>query len=247
MKVKKYSYVPKSVLERLKQVSTPTITTQLMSNYGLYNVSLRKVLPIDARLGRFAGPAFTLRYVPLREDLHSQQYLDHPKNKMTPIIEEIPSGSVMVLDANACNDVGMLGGNLLMRLKMRGLEAAVTDGGMRDIPEICKLGMPVCCSNFAAPPSFAKLMLIEKECAISCGGVTIFPGDIIVGDGEGTVAIPAALAKEVAENGIKQDHIEGWVNRKLAKGASLPGLYPPSDKVLAEYEKWVEEGEPKEK
>jgi len=81
---------------------------------------------------------------------------------------------------------------------------------------------------------------------VTCGGVPIFPGDIIVGDVEGTVAIPAAFAKEVAEAGLKQEHIESWVNRKLAKGASLPGLYPPSDKVRAEYEKWVEEGEPDE-
>jgi regulator of RNase E activity RraA len=246
MPAKKYSHVTKSVLDKLKQVSTPTITTQLMSNYGLNNVSLRRVLPIDASLGRFAGPAFTLRYVPLREDLHSQQYLDHPKNQMTPIIEKIPAGAVMVIDSNARNDVGMLGGNLLMRLKVRGVEAAVTDGGMRDIPEIRTLGMPVCSTAFAAPPSFSKLMLVENQCVVTCGGVPIFPGDIIVGDGEGTVAIPATLAKEVAENGIKQDHIEGWVNRKLAKGASLPGLYPPSDKVRAEYEKWVEEGEPDE-
>jgi regulator of RNase E activity RraA len=246
MAIKKYTNVPKSVLDKLKQVSTPTITTQLMSNYGLYNVSLRQVLPIAVNLARFAGPAFTLRYVPLREDLHPQQYLDHPKNKMTPIIEKIPAGAVMVIDANGRNDVGMLGGNLLMRLKMRGLAAAVTDGGMRDIPEICDLGMPVCSTKFAAPPSFSKLMLVDEQCVVTCGGVPIFPGDIIVGDAEGTVAVPAEFAKDVAEAGIKQDHIEGWVNRKLAKGASLPGLYPPSHKVRAEYEKWVASGEPDE-
>jgi regulator of RNase E activity RraA len=243
---KKSSRITKSVLDKLKQVSTPTITTQLMSNYGLHNVSLRKVLPIDSTLGRFAGPAFTLRYVPLREDLHPQQYLDHPENKMTPIIEKIPVGAVMLMDANARNDVGILGGNILMRLKVRGVAAAVTDGGMRDISEIRELGMPVCCTTFAAPPSFTKLMLIDNQCVVTCGGVTIFPGDIIVGDDEGTVAIPAAFAKEVAEAGLSQDHVEGWVNRKLVKGASLPGLYPPSDKALAEYKKWVKAGEPDE-
>ena len=246
MKPRKPRAVTKSVLAKLKKVSTPTITTQLMSSHGLNNVSLRGVLPIDLRLSRFAGPAYTLRYVPLREDLHPQQYLDHRLNKMTPIVEEIPAGTVMVLDSNSRNDVGMLGGNLLMRLKVRGVAAAVTDGGMRDIPEIRQLGMPVCCTAFAAPPSFTKLMLVDSECVVTVGGVPIFPGDIIVGDNEGTVAIPAELAREVADAGMAQDHVEGWVNKKLAKGAPLPGLYPPSDKARVEYERWVAAGEPDE-
>jgi len=215
-----------------------------MSNHGLNNVSLRGVLPIDTSLERFAGPAFTLRYVPLREDLQPEQYLNHPANLMTPIVEEIPAGAVMVMDANARNDVGTLGGNILMRLKVRGVAAAVTDGGMRDIPEIRELGMPVCCTAFAAPPSFTKLMLVDSQCVVACGGVTIFPGDIIVGDEEGTVAIPAEFAESVAEGGLAQDHIEGWVNRRLAMGERMPGLYPPSDKARVEYEKWVAAGEP---
>ncbi|MGI9424247.1 MAG: ribonuclease activity regulator RraA [Hyphomicrobiaceae bacterium] len=236
--------VSKAVLSKLKQVSTPTITTQLMSNFGLHNVSLRNVLPIGSSLGRFVGPAYTLRYIPLREDLHPQQHLNHPKNLMTPIVEEIPAGSVMVMDANARNDVGILGGNILMRLKVRGIAAAVTDGGMRDIPEIHDLGMPVCCTAIAPPPSFTKLMLVDSQCAVTCGGVPIFPGDIIVGDDEGTVAIPAEFAEGVADGGVAQDHIEGWVNRRLAKGDRMPGLYPPSDKMRAEYDKWVAAGEP---
>jgi regulator of RNase E activity RraA len=238
--------VSKAVLNKLKQVSTPTITTQLMSNHGLNNVSLRNVLPIDSSLGRFVGPAFTLRYIPIREDLHPQQYLNHPANLMTPTVEEIPSGSVMVMDANACNDVGILGGNILMRLKVRGITAAVTDGGMRDVPEIRGLGMPVCCTAYAAPPSFTKLMLVDSQCVVTCGGVPIFPGDVIVGDSEGTVAIPAEFAESVANGGLEQDHVEGWVNRRLAKGDAMPGLYPPNDKARAEYNKWVAAGEPDE-
>jgi len=246
LKAKKPKRVSKTVLNKLRQVSTPTITTQLMSNHGLHNVSLRNVLLVDRSLGRFAGPAFTLRYVPLREDRHAEQYLNHPANLMTPIVEEIPTGSVMVLDANARNDVGLLGGNILMRLKVRGVTAAVTDGGMRDIPEIRELGMPVCCTAMAAPPSFTKLMLVDSQCVVTCGGVPIYPGDIIVGDDEGTVAIPAEFAANVADGGLAQDHVEGWVNRRLAKGDPMPGLYPPSDKVRAEYDKWVAAGEPDE-
>lgn len=236
--------VGKAVLNKLQRVSTPTITTQLLSRFGLRNVSLRNVLPVDPSLGRFAGPAFTLRYVPLREDLLPHQYLDHPENLMTPIVEQIPAGTVMVMDSNDRNDVGTLGGNILMRLKMRGVAAAVTDGGMRDLAEILELGMPVCCTAIAAPPSFTKLMLVDSQCVVTCGGVPIFPGDIIVGDEEGTVAIPAELAESVADGGLAQDHIEGWVNRRLAKGEPMPGLYPPSAEKRAEYERWVAAGEP---
>jgi regulator of RNase E activity RraA len=128
---------------------------------------------------------------------------------MTPIVKSIPAGAVMVMDANGDNDVGILGGNILMRLKTRGIAAAVTDGGMRDIPEIDVLGMSVCCTAYAPPPSFTKLMLVDRECVVTCGGVPIFPGDIIVGDDEGTVAIPAEYAASVADAGLAQDHIEG--------------------------------------
>ena len=245
-KTMKTRQVGKSVLTKLRKVSTPTITTQLLSKFGLHNASLRNVLPIGQNLAPFAGPAYTLRYIPLREDLRPQQYLDHPSNLMTPAIEAIPAGSVVVMDANGRNDVGILGGNILMRLKVRGIEAAVTDGGMRDIPEIQELGMPVYCTAYAPPPSFTKLMLVETQCPVTCGGVPIFPGDIIVGDSEGAVAVPAEFAKEVAEGGLAQDHLEGWVNRRLAQGAVIPGLYPPSPKMRDAYDQWVAAGEPEE-
>lgn len=236
--------VSEEVLEKLRQVSTPTITTQLLSNHGLRNVSLPNVLPVDSDLPAFAGPAYTLHYLPLREDLLPTQYLSHPENLMAPLVEAIPPGTVMITDSAGCNDVGILGGNILMRLKVRGITAAVTDGGMRDIPEILELGMPVCFTAAAAPPSFTKLMLVDTQCAINCAGVPVFPGDIIVGDSEGTVVVPAQFAESVADGGIAQDHVEGWVNRRLACGDPMPGLYPPNEAAQAEYQKWVADGEP---
>jgi len=243
---KKPKHVSKAVLNKLRRVTTPTITTQLMKNYGLHNVSLRGVLPIDPNAESFAGPAYTLRYLPLREDLLAEQYLDHPANLMTPVVEDIPAGAVLLADANGRNDIGILGGNLVMRLKMRGVAAAVTDGGMRDIAEIEEMGFPVSATAFAPPPSFTKLMLIDTQCPVSCGGVPIFPGDIIVGDSEGTVAVPAALAASIAEGGLAQDHLEGWVNRRIAGGDPLPGLYPPNAKAMKAYDKWVRDGEPED-
>ncbi|MCP4248237.1 MAG: hypothetical protein GY778_14420, partial [bacterium] len=132
-----------TIADIIAQVTTPTLTTQLMKNHGLNNVSVRAVWPVNPNACRFAGPAYTVRYLPLREDLQPEQYLDHPDNKMRPMIEAIPPGAVLVLDANQRCDVGMLGGNLVTRLQARGVAAAVTDGGMRDIPELQAMDFPV--------------------------------------------------------------------------------------------------------
>lgn len=236
--------VDKETLAKLRQVSSPTLTTVMMRDHGLHNTCLRDVLPVDPELEPFAGPAFTVRYMPIREDLRPEQYLDHANNQMTPAVEKIRRGSVMVMDANGRNDVGILGGNILMRLKQRGIAAAVTDGGMRDIPEIVELGMSVACSAVAAPPSFTYLMIADTQRPISCGGVPVFPGDIIVGDCEGVICVPAAIAAEVADAGLAMDHIEGYINRRLEAGEPMPGLYPPSPKVKKQYDRWVAKGEP---
>ena len=179
-----------------------------MKTYGLNNMSVRDVLPVDPSIGRFAGLVLQLRYVPMREDMRPEQALYHPANLITPIVESIPAGAMIVMDANGENDVDILDGKILMRLKTRGVAAAVTNGGMRAIPEIDMLGIPVCCTTSAPPPSFTKLMLADSECILTCGGVPIFPGDIIVGDDEGTVAIPAEYAAAIADDGLAQDHIE---------------------------------------
>ena len=236
--------VSKAVLRKLAQVSTPTITYQLMRHHGLHNTGLRDVMPLDPDLPRFAGPAFTLRYLPLREDLFDQQMMDHKANLMTPAIEDCPEGAVFLMDSGGNRDVGLLGGNIVMRLVRRGVAAAVTDGAMRDIEEIVAAGMPVCCTNIASPASMAELMLAELGGPVSIGGVAVFPGDVIVGDAEGVCAIPQHLAASIAETGPAQDHLEGWVNKRLSEGAPIKGLYPPDEKARAEYERWVKDGSP---
>lgn len=236
--------VSRAVLKKLAGVSTPTITYQLMRHHGLHNTGLRDVLPLDPELPRFAGPAFTLRYAPLREDLLDQQYMDNKDNLMTPAIEDCPAGAVFLMDSGGNRDVGLLGGNIVMRLSRRGVAAAVTDGAMRDIEEIVGAGMPVCCTNVASPASMAELMLIETGGPVTLGGVSIFPGDVIVGDNEGVCAVPQHLAAAIAETGPAQDHLEGWVNRQLSKGAPIKGLYPPDARSRVAYDKWVADGEP---
>ncbi|MEM0987994.1 MAG: ribonuclease activity regulator RraA [Pseudomonadota bacterium] len=236
--------VSKATLKKLAQVTTPTITYQLMRYHGLPNTGLRGVFPLDPELPPFAGPAFTLRYAPLREDLFDQQLMDHPHNLMTPAIEAAPEGSVFLMEAGGNQDAGLLGGNIVMRLKVRGLVAAVTDGAMRDIPEIEALGWPVCCSAVAAPASMARLMLVDVGGPVTAGGVPIFPGDVIVGDSEGVVAVPQHLAADVAEAGAAQDQLEGWVHRRLAEGYPIKGLYPPDEKSQKAYQAWLDRGAP---
>lgn len=234
----------KRTIQQLAKVTTPTITTVLLKEHGLRNVAIRDVWPCSASACRFAGPAYTMRYLPLREDLAPAQRLDHRDNLITPAVESMPPGSVAVLDANQRNDVGMLGGNLVTRMKVRGVAGVVTDGGMRDIPEIEAIGLPVFVTATAAPPSFTELMAVDTERPVSCGGVTVFSGDIIVADQEGVVCVPAHLAASVAEIGFAMDQIESYVQQRLARGEPLKGLYPPGDKVRREFAKWVAAGEP---
>ncbi|MDP6707840.1 MAG: ribonuclease activity regulator RraA [Alphaproteobacteria bacterium] len=232
------------IIAALAQVSTATLTTVMMRDHGLNNTAMRDLFPCNRDACRFAGPAVTARYLPLREDLKPAQYLDHPENLMRPLAEETAPGSVLVLDGNGRNDVGMLGSNLVMRMKMRGLAAAVTDGGMRDLPELAEINFPVFATASAAPPSFAKLMLVDVGGAVACGGVPVFAGDVIIGDAEGVVAVPKEIAAQVADAGRAMDEIEAYVHRRLARGEALPGLYPPGEKVRAEYEAWVKAGKP---
>jgi len=234
----------KRVIRQLGKVTTPTITTVLMKEHGLHNVAIRDVWPCSTSACCFAGPAYTIRYLPLREDLEPIQRLDHRDNLVTPAVESMQSGCVAVLDANQRNDVGMLGGNLVTRMKVRGVAGVVTDGGMRDIPEIGKIRLPVFVSATAAPPSFTKLMAVDTEQPVSCGGVTVYPGDIVVGDEEGVVCVPAHLAASVAEIGLAMDQIEGYVQQRLARGEPLKGLYPPNDRVRREFAQWVAAGKP---
>jgi len=228
----------------LAGVTTPTLTTVMMRDYGLNNTAIRDVFACGPLGGRFAGPAATARLLPLREDLQRVQFLDHPDNLLRPLIEQAPAGSVVVFDANGRNDVGILGGNLVMRLKVRAVAAAVTDGGMRDLPELAGIDFPVFATAAAAPPFFTKLMMADVGCPVSCGGVPIFPGDYVVGDAEGVVVVPHAIAAAVAATGRAMDHIEAYVHKRIARGDPVPGLYPPGEQVRADYAAWVAAGEP---
>ncbi len=227
-------------IELLKQVPTAVITGLLYKKYGLRTRAITGVAPVDPNRCRFAGPAFTLRYVPQREDLNVATDIGNPNSAMLRATEQIPSGSVFVMDMQGNGLVGGLGDVLTQRFLVRGVAGVVADGGMRDVREIRALGLPIFCRGPAAPPSPVALMALDIQQPIGCGGVVVFPGDIVVGDEDGVAVIPAHLAQEVAEQGIEKELLDGWVRERVAEGNGLLGLYPPNADNLARFKTWRE-------
>jgi regulator of RNase E activity RraA len=236
--------VAPETLDLLRQVSTATITTQLIKNHGLRSRSIRGVKPIDPARAKFVGPAYTLRYVPAREDLSLGGKRPLRVNPAQTAIDAIPAGSVMVIDMNGDTDVGALGDILIARLVFRGAAGVVADGGMRDIDPVRQMTLPVFCRGFGAPPSFASLLVAETQGVIGCGGVLVIPGDIVVADADGVVVIPRYLADQVARDGDEQERMEAWVRRKVDAGAPVGEVYPPNHRYLSEYQAWVAAGRP---
>lgn len=220
--------------EAYAQISTATITTILLKK-GLRNVWLRGTRPLRSGQGRLVGPAFTLRFVPAREDLATPASWSSP-NSTRAAIEEMPEGAMTVVDAMGVSDAGIFGDILCARMHKRGVAALVTDGVLRDLDGVEASGLPVWCSGIAAPPSVAGLTFVGWQQPVACGGVAVFPDDLIVADRDGAVVVPKALIEEVADLGLEQERLEGWIMHEVGKGAALPGLYPPNDETRARYE-----------
>ncbi len=231
-------------LDLLKKVSTATITSQLLKTQGMRTRAIKGVRPVNPARCNFVGPAFTLRYVPLREDLAQGGRRALKENPMHAAIEAIPAGAVFVLDMGGDTSCGALGDVLTSRLIARGAAGAVSDGGMRDIGPLGEMSLPVFSVSHAAPPSTNDLLIADFQRPIACGGVLVIPGDIVVGDADGVVVIPRYLADAVAKGGIEQEEIESWIKRRVQLGAPIPGLYPPNEAATAEYRKWVAAGRP---
>jgi regulator of RNase E activity RraA len=184
---------------------------------------------------RIVGPAFTLRFVPAREDLATPESWSSPRSTRAAI-EDMPEGCIAVVDAMGVQDAGIFGDILTARMQKRGVAALVTDGVVRDGVGVDGTGLPVWCSGVAAPASVAGLTFVGWQEPIGCGGVAVFPNDVIVVDGDGAVVIPAALVHEVAVAGVEQERLEMWIMREIEKGVPLPGLYPPNAETKARYE-----------
>lgn len=223
-----------SIREILSGISTATLTTVLLKK-GLRNVWLRGTRPIRPGQPRLVGRAFTLRFVPAREDLATPESWSSPISTRTAI-EAMPEGCIAVVDAMGVTDAGIFGDILCARMHKRGVAALITDGVVRDVAGVLGTGLPVWCQGVAAPPSVAGLTFVNWQEAIACGGVAVFPDDVIVVDDDGAVLIPKGLLEEVVEIAAEQERLEGWIMQQVDAGASLPGLYPPNAENRARYE-----------
>jgi regulator of RNase E activity RraA len=184
---------------------------------------------------RVVGRAFTLRFVPAREDLATPESWSSPISTRAAI-EAMPAGCVTVVDAMGIVDAGIFGDILCARMGRRGVAALVTDGVVRDAAGVLATKLPVWCRGAAAPPSVAGLTFVAWQQPVGCGGVAVFPDDWVVADGDGAVVVPAALAAKIAEAAPEQERLEAWIMGEVEAGASLPGLYPPNAEQRARYE-----------
>jgi regulator of RNase E activity RraA len=222
------------VFERLRHITTASLTTVLLK-LGLRNVWLREAMPLQGGQNRIAGRAFTLRFVPAREDLAT------PASWASPIstraaIEAMPAGCIAVVDAMGVTDAGIFGDILCARMAQRNVAALVTDGAVRDLAGVRGTGLPVWCKGIAAPPSVAGLTFVGWQEPVGCGGVAVFPNDVIVLDEDGAVCIPEALLDQVVGQAEEQERADAWIMSEIERGVALPGLYPMNEQTRARYE-----------
>lgn len=223
--------------EKLKRVSSATLTTALFKR-GFRNVFIQDVRPLGTAAPRMVGEAYTLRYIPAREDLdHLGVFADieHPQRKA---VEACPPGHVMVIDSRKDARAASAGGILVSRLMQRGVAGVVTDGGFRDSPDIAQMPFPAFHSRPSAPTNLIRHHAADINVPIGCGDVPVFPGDIVVGDGEGVCVIPAHLANEIAEEAYEQTAYEDFVEERVRAGETIFGLYPANAETKAKFAVW---------
>jgi regulator of RNase E activity RraA len=218
----------------LEAISTATLTTVLLKK-GLRRVWMRGTKPLNPGQPRLAGPAFTLRFVPAREDLATPESWSSPRSTRGAI-EDMPAGCIAVVDAMGVDEAGIFGDILCARMVKRGVAALVTDGVMRDVAGVRGTGLPVWCNGVAAPPSVGGLTFVGWGEPIACGGVAVYPNDVVVVDEDGAVLIPRNLVEEVTAAAVEQERLETWIMGEVETGRALPGLYPPDAETRKRYE-----------
>jgi regulator of RNase E activity RraA len=212
----------------LEKVSTATLCTALFKR-GLRNQFIQDVRPLNPNLPNMVGDAFTLRYIPAREDLNTIKVFENPSHPQRLAVETCPAGAVLVIDSRKDARAASAGSILVTRLMRRGAAGVVSDGGFRDSPEIAKLTMPAYHQRPSAPTNLTLHQALDINVPIGCGDVAVFPGDVVVGDAEGVVIIPAGIADEVAAEAIEMTAFEDFVTERVQQGDSIVGLYPPTN------------------
>lgn len=223
------------LFDDLRSVAVATLTTVLLKR-GIRNAWVRGAFPMVPDGPRnIAGRAFTMRFVPAREDLSTPAAWASPRSTRAAI-EEMEEGVIAVIDARGSRDAAVMGDILATRMAKRGVAGLVTDGTLRDSEATLAAGLPIWCAGIAAPASATGLHFAGWNETIGCGGVCVEPGDMIVADADGAVVIPAAMVGEVRDAALEQERLEDWILAEVQGGAPLPGLYPPNDETKARYE-----------
>ena len=224
--------------QQLMAVSTATLCTALFKR-GLRNQFIQDVRPLNPGLPNMVGPAYTLRYIPAREDLNPIGVFQNPDHPQRVAVEQCPPGAVMVFDSRKDARAASAGGILVARLMQRGVAGVVTDGGFRDSPEIARYPMPAYHQRPSAPTNLTLHQALDLNVPIGCGDVAVWPGDIVVGDAEGVVVVPAHLADEVAAEALEMTVFEDFVQEKVMQGRAVIGLYPPTlEASRTEFSAW---------
>ena len=224
-----------AIRDALAGVTTATLTTVLLKK-GLRKAWMAGPRPLRTGQARVVGPAFTLRFIPAREDMATPESWANPRSTRSAI-EAMPEGVVVVAGTEGVTAAGIFGDILCARMAKKGVAALVTEGAVRDVAGVRGTSLPVWCAAEAAPPSVAALTFVNWEEPVGCGGVAVYPGDVVVADDDGAVLIPQALVEPVAREAESQEKLEAWIMREVEKGAPLPGLYPPNAETKARYEK----------
>jgi regulator of RNase E activity RraA len=217
-----------STRQQLKGVSTATLCTALFKR-GLRNQFIQDVRPLNPGLPNMVGEAFTLRTIPAREDLNPISVFQDRAHPQRKAVETCPPGAVLVIDSRKDPRAASAGSILVTRLMVRGVAGVVTDGGFRDSPEIAQLAIPAYHCRPSAPTNLTLHQPLDINVPIGCGDVAVWPGDVVVGDAEGVVVIPAAIADEIAAEGLEMTAYEDFVTEQVRQGRSILGLYPPTD------------------
>jgi len=212
--------------------------TTVLTRLGLARAFMTDVRAISRDQPQLVGQAFTLRTIPAREDIDTAAAFGRPDSVQRKAFETCPPGFVLVIDARGDTRAACGGDMLLTRLQQRGCAGVVTDGGFRDVSQIAKLNFPAFLRAPASPPTFLAHHPVEVDAPIACGGVAIYPGDVIVGDGDGVVVIPLARVAEVAEAAVLIVEYDEFVEHELRRGRSLMDLYPVTSQSQVDYDRW---------
>ena len=223
---------------KFMKISTASIATALFKR-GLRNQFIQGVLPVSEKAENMVGQAFTLRYIPAREDRNPITVFRNADHPQRVAVETCPPGHVLVMDARKDARAATAGSILITRLALRGAAGVVSDGGFRDAKGIGALDMPAYCANPSAPTNLTLHEALDINIPIACGDVAVFPGDVLVGDGDGVMVIPAHIAEEIATECTGMESFEDFVLEQVNAGAAIIGLYPPTkEENLAKYEEW---------